>query len=72
MTQEFLYLLNRNSKNALQIADELHQANPDSDAHEQVYSEMSVLYKQKEKAVNELVETLLKKEDSTLNQDQAA
>lgn len=30
---------------------------------------MSILYQQKEKAVDDLVETLLKKEDSTLQHD---
>ena len=70
LTQEFLYLLNKNSKTALQIADEKHSENPDSNAYQQIYSEMSLLYQQKEKAVDEIVETLLKKEkDSSFLND---
>ena len=70
LTREFLYLLNKNSKTALQIACEKHTENLDNSAYEQIYSDMSLLFQQKEKAVDDIVETLLKKEkDSSLLND---
>ena len=60
--QEFLYLLNKNGKTALDLANELHAKNPDSQAYKQIYQELGVLYSAKEKEIEDVVQTLLKKD----------
>ena len=71
LTREFLYLLNKNAKTALQIASDKYSESPDDSARGQIYSEMNLLYQEKEKAVDEIVETLLKK-DSLVNNESSA
>jgi len=55
-------LLNKNGKTALDLANELHAKNPESQAYKQIYQELGVLYSAKEKEIEDVVQKLLKKD----------
>mmetsp|Transcript_6329 Transcript_6329/g.7510 ORF Transcript_6329/g.7510 Transcript_6329/m.7510 type:complete len:164 (-) Transcript_6329:4027-4518(-) len=60
--QNILYLTNKDGKTALDLAKTLASENPDSTARAEIYEQLRNLYLAKEKEIEDVVETLLKKE----------
>ena len=70
--REFLYLLNKDNKTAFQLAKELHENNAENEAYEHIFAELGNLYSAKEKAIEDVVQTLYKQQEEEENLSAAA